>query len=215
MRATVWCTLGAPLLRRRSGRALISVKSPIKYLLFAQIVAIGCSSSGGQGQQQISPTYDDKTGKLKLLTYDSHGDGRVDTWSYMDGARVVRIEIDQNGDGKIDRWEYYDANQKLARVGFSRLNDGKEDAWSFAGPDGAITRIEVSTRRDGKVSRIEYYGDGKMTRAEEDTDGDGKMDKWETYDGDRLSTVAFDTRHRGAPDFAIIQIQLAAGERQR
>ena len=80
----------------------------------------------------------------------------------------------------------YDADQKLAKVGFSRLNDGKEDAWSFAGPDGTITRIEVSTKRDGNVSRIEHYSGGRMTSAEEDTDGDGKMDKWETYDGGRL-----------------------------
>ena len=68
----------------------------------------------------MSPEYDKTTGKLTLLKYDSDGDGKVDTWSYMDGPRVMRIEIDKNEDGKIDRWEYYDANQKLEKIGTSR-----------------------------------------------------------------------------------------------
>jgi len=72
-----------------------------------------CDRAGSEARKRISPEYDQATGKLKLLKYDSNGDGTVDTWSYMDGARVVRIEIDKDQDGKIDRWEYYDANQKL------------------------------------------------------------------------------------------------------
>ena len=34
--------------------------------------------------------------------------GKVDTVSYMDGARVFRIGIDKDEDGKIERWESYD-----------------------------------------------------------------------------------------------------------
>jgi len=153
---------------------------------------------------RITPEYDKATGRLKLLKYDSDGDGKPDTFSYMDGARVVRIEIDKDEDGKVERWEHYDANQKLEKVGFSRANDGTEDAWSYLGPDGLIARIEISTGRDGKVSRIEHYRQGKLASAEEDTDADGKIDKWETYDGDRLASVAFDTVHRGAPDRKLI-----------
>ena len=63
------------------------------------------------------------------MKYDSDGDGKFDTFSYMDGATVQRIEIDQNEDGKIDRWEYYGPGQKLERVGFSRAQDGIEYAW--------------------------------------------------------------------------------------
>ena len=52
----------------------------------------------------MTAEYDKVTGKLSLLKYDSDGNGKVDTWSYMDGPRVVRIEIDKNEDGKIDYW---------------------------------------------------------------------------------------------------------------
>ena len=163
-----------------------------------------CDSAGDEARKRISPEYDKTTGKLTLLKYDSDGNGKVDTWSYMDGARVVRIEIDKNEDGRIDRWEYYDANQKLEKIGTSRAQDGKEDSWSYLAADGTIARIDVSTKHDGKISRVEHYQHDMLVSAEEDGDGDGKMDKWETYDGDRLASIAFDTTHRGTPDRRLI-----------
>ena len=60
----------------------------------------------------MTPEYDAQTGKLRLLKYDSDGNGKVDTVSYMDGSRIVRIEIDKDEDGKVDRWEYYGPDQK-------------------------------------------------------------------------------------------------------
>ena len=170
----------------------------------AAAVSIACHRDGAGTTGRIQPVYDGKTGRLQLLKYDANGNGTPDTFSYMDGARIVRIEIDRNEDGKIDRWEYYGPDQKIEKVGFSRQQDGKEDAWSFAGPDGSIARIDVSTRRDGKVTRTEYYERDVLVRAEEDTDEDGRIDKWETYDGDRLAVVAFDTMHRGAPDRRLV-----------
>src|SRR6185503_3063685 len=95
----------------------------------------GCDS---REPSNIEPVYDKQTGKLQLLKYDSNGDGKVDTWSYMDGTKVLRIEVDKDEDGKLDRWEYYDADQKVEKTGMSRANDGKEDAWEYAGPDGAV-----------------------------------------------------------------------------
>jgi hypothetical protein len=163
----------------------------------AIVAAVGC---GNDAPRRITPEYDKKTGKLTLLKYDSNGNGRVDTWSYMDGARVVRIEIDKDEDGIIDRWEYYGPDQKLTKAGYSRTGDGKEDAWSYLDADGLVERVEISTKRDGKITRVERYQKGVLAAAEEDTDGDGRMDKWETYDGQRLASVAFDTQHRGNPD---------------
>lgn len=160
----------------------------------------GCDRAGDEARKRITPEYDKTTGRLKLLKYDSTGNGKVDTWSYMDGARVLRIEIDKDGDGKIDRWEYYGPNQTLEKIGSSRAQDGKEDAWSYLGPDGSILRTDISTRRDGKVTRVEHFLKNVLVSAEEDSDEDGKMDKWETYDGDHLASIAFDTQHRGTPD---------------
>ena len=162
------------------------------------------AACGSRESTTIEPVYDKLTGKLQLLKYDSNHDGKVDTWSYMDGTRVLRIEIDKDEDGKLDRWEYYDGAQKLEKTGMSRANDGKEDAWAYTGPDGTIARIDVSTKRDGKVTRAEHYEKDALTSAEEDSDGDGKADKWETYDAGRLTSVAFDTLRRGTPDRRLI-----------
>jgi hypothetical protein len=166
------------------------------------VSALSCGACQGQAEtsKRIQAVYEPKTGKLQLLKYDANGNGTTDTWSYMDGARVVRIEIDSDEDGKIDRWEYYGPNQQIEKIGFSRLGDGKEDAWKFPSPGGSSDRIGISTRRDGRITRTEHYDGDRLVSADEDADGDGKIDKWETYEGDRLATVAFDTTHRGTPD---------------
>src|SRR5262245_21732994 len=128
----------------------------------------GCDR-GVQKRSGILPEYDSKTGKLTLIRYDSDHNGRTDTWSYMDGARIVRIEIDRNEDGRIERWEHYAEGNTLTKVGFSRRNDGVEDAWIFGKSDGTIDRIEISTRRDGVIDRIEHYEKNLLLTAEEDT----------------------------------------------
>jgi hypothetical protein len=170
-------------------------------LLFA-LISGACHN--GNATKRIEPVYDKETGKLQLLKYDSNNNGKPDTFSYMDGARILRIEIDQDEDGKIDRWEYYDDKQKVVKVGLSRANDGKEDTWSFTGPDGTINRIDYSVQRDGKVTRTEHYEKNALVSAEEDSDEDGKTDKWETYENGHLTSVAFDTTHRGMPDRRLV-----------
>ena len=53
-----------------------------------------------RGDKRIEPVYDKTTGRLQTLKYDSDGDGKIDTVSYMDGAIVLRIEIDKDEDGR-------------------------------------------------------------------------------------------------------------------
>lgn len=145
-------------------------------------------------------TYDPQTGRLQRLTYDSNKNGTIDTWTYMEGTRILRAEVDTNEDGKIDRWEIHGTGNTLEKIGFSRADDGKADAWAFQRADGKIDRVEVSTKRDGKVDRWEWYVAGALARAEEDTNGDGKADKWETYAAGALETVAFDENNDAKPD---------------
>lgn len=173
-------------------------------LISVLAVTQSCARQNGSLAQtkKIEPVYNKKSGKLEQLKYDSDGDGRFDTFTYMDGTTVLRIEIDQNADGRIDRWEYYGPGKVLERVGISRAGNGVEDAWQYFDSTGTITRVETASTR-GKngplIDRIEYYEHGVLTRAEEDTDHDGMIDKWETYAGDHLATVAFDDLHRGSP----------------
>jgi hypothetical protein len=181
---------------------LNQVSSRLAIAVFA-LAAASCDTAPTP-TNRLEASYNQTSGKLEVLKYDSDGDGKFDTVSYMDGTRIVRIEIDKDEDGKIDRWEYYGPGQKLERVGYSRANDGIEDAWSIIDANGSVARIEIATKRDGKPNRFEYYTDNVLTRVEEDTDGDGRVDKWETYDGQRLASVAFDVRHRGTPDRRLV-----------
>jgi len=165
-------------------------------IVFVTMSVSACQQTGASSAaaERMHPEYDNATGQLKRLQWDSKGDGKIDTWGYMDGARVVRVEVDEDGDGKVDHWEYHRAPAAGERGG-------------PAGPDKTIERIERSTRRDGKVSRWEYFDDnGSLARLEEDTDGDGKVDKWETYKDGALAMMALDTQGHGKPDRRLIYL---------
>lgn len=177
-------------------------------LLAAGVWACGDPAKEGVASS-VHPTYDKTTGRLKELAYDRNGNGRVDTWTEMDGTRPLRSRVDLNEDGRIDRWEEYTENGSLARVGFSRTDGGRPDAWAISGADGKVDHIEISSSGDiRKIDRWEYYdaslsgpeGRGGLVRAEEDTTGDGKPDKWETYEKGVIKTVAFDESGQGRPD---------------
>jgi len=185
--------------------AVLAVTAVLTYGAFGAGCARGAVEPAGS-RGQAKPVYDKQTGKLALVTLDSKADGKIDTWSYMDGARIVRIEIDRDGDGRVDRWEYYGADQKIEKVGMSRANDGTVDAWAYPAPDGGIARMDISTRRDGQVTRREFYEAGSLVRAEEDTQGAGRIDKWETYRDGGLAMVAFDDARRGVPTRRLVYL---------
>jgi hypothetical protein len=137
-----------------------------------------CSNTSGDRPQAM---YDSTTGRLRTITFDFNKNGKNDAVSYMDGARIIRVETDLDENGKIERWDFYGPDRTLEKVGFSRLNDGIMDAQAFY--DGArhLQRMEVSTRRDGRFDKTEFYTGGILIRSEEDTDGDSRIDKWDTY----------------------------------
>ena len=149
-------------------------------------------------------TYDERSGRLKELTYDANSNGRIDTWTEMDGSRPLRSRLDRNEDGRIDRWEYYDGAGRLAKVGFSRRDDGKPDAWAEPGPDGRIARVLVSSTGDeSRIDRWETYDPAApelLAAVEEDTNRDGRPDKWETYAAGQLQSALFDENSDGRAD---------------
>ena len=149
-------------------------------------------------------TYDERTGRLRELTSDANGNGRIDTWTHMDGSRPVRSRADRNEDGREDRWEYYDAAGRLVKVGFSRRDTGKPDAWAEQGGDGRISRILVSSTADeSRIDRWESYdpaAPGVLTAVEEDTNGDGRPDKWEHYIAGTLRAAQLDENGDGRAD---------------
>jgi antitoxin component YwqK of YwqJK toxin-antitoxin module len=171
-------------------------------LCAAAVLCAACAGPGPAGARDTTrPTYDKATGKLKELTYDANQNGKIDTWTEMDGARPIRSRIDRDEDGRIDRWEYYDANGALAKVGYSRRQGDRPDAWAFSGADGQIARVDSSSTADEhRIDRREFYEHGVMARSESDTNGDGRTDQWETYEAGAVKTVAMDENGDGRPD---------------
>ena len=178
------------------------MKKPIAVLLAVSALAAACSDPEKERLKQTTiPTYDKTTGRLKELTFDFNKNGKIDTWTEMDGAKPVRARVDLDEDGKLDRWEYYDADAKLVKVGFSRKDDGKPDAWAYQNAQGQVERVEASSAYDEqKIDRWETYKDGALVSAEEDVDRDGVRDNWETYEAGVIRTAAFDENKDGQPD---------------
>lgn len=170
--------------------------------LAALMAATACSKpTPDPASATTRPTYDKTTGKLAQLTYDRNGNGVVDTWTEMDGARPLRSRMDTDEDGKVDRWEYYDAAGQTLKVGFSRKGDGKPDAWAFAASDGTVDHVDVSSIGDEKtIDRREFYTGGQLARVEEDTNADGRVNVWEVYEGGVLQTTMFDEDGDGRAD---------------
>ena len=104
----------------------------------------------------VKARYDPGTGALKKLEVDTNKNGRIDSYTYMDGTRIDRIEIDRDEDGKIDRWEHYKEG-KLESVGSSSRGDGVEDEWAYQRPDGTLMRVESDTDRDGKIDKWQDF----------------------------------------------------------
>ena len=65
---------------------------------------------------RVQRVYDPATGKLTMVAYAADGSFRIDHWCYMDGERLLRMDVDENGDGAVDRREYYGPGERLERT---------------------------------------------------------------------------------------------------
>jgi hypothetical protein len=180
----------------------MSRKVLVASLLLSSVAAAGCRDpEKDRIKATTQATYDEQTGKLTRLTADLDRDGKIDTYTYMDGTKVLRSEIDADQDGKIEKWEFHGEDGKVARVAISREKNGKADTWMYPAADGKLARAEISSEQDeSKIDRWEWYEADVVVRAEEDASGDGKVDKWETYQGASLATVSLDENYDGTPD---------------
>jgi hypothetical protein len=175
---------------------------PLTAVIVSALAASACKDPEKERLKATTlPTYDKTTGKLKELTYDFNKNGKIDTWTQMDGAKPVTTRQDLDEDGKMDRWEYYDVNAKLVRVGLSKKDNGLPDTWAYPNAKGEIERVEISSTGDEKkIDRWETYAANVLIKAEEDTNGDGRADKWEEHEGGVLKRASFDENKDGAAD---------------
>lgn len=163
-----------------AGRAMTrdSVKQRL-ILTFGWCLVFAACDGPRRGGPEVSPVYNQETGKLEKLVSDKNGDGKIDTWAFMDGAVLKYIEQDRNGDGQPDRWEYYEEG-------------------TISRP-GRILRADEANGSSRLVTRREQYEDGLIRRVIDDTDADSRPDKWETYDAGRLVRVDLDLVGKGYP----------------
>src|SRR6185436_692453 len=92
--------------------------------------------AGSAPVEKLVPTYN-AAGALTKLDADSDHDGLIDMWAYMDGARVVRVEVDENGDGKIDKGETY-SDGSLSTMAIDTTRRGRADRRLVYRPDGTL-----------------------------------------------------------------------------
>ena len=163
-----------------------------RHLLILVVIAMtACSRPTTEAE------YDPKTGRLQKLVFDYTRNGRNETTSYMDGTRIIRVELDLDENGHAERWDFYGHDRRIAKVGLASRNDGVMDSQAYYAADGTVARIEISSRRDGVFDRTEFYERGTLVRSQDDANRDGRPDKWDTYE----------LRHdvpAGEPPFAII-----------
>jgi len=138
--------------------------SPVIITLVAFGILIGCKAPPDMRRSNFEirakegyAKYDPKTGKLQRVDADKNKNGRMDTFSYWDGARVLRIEIDNDEDDKIDRWEHYDEKNVLVRIGSSSKDDQVEDTWTYPDSKGFLARVETDANRDGVIEKRETF----------------------------------------------------------
>jgi hypothetical protein len=152
-------------------------------LVLALAGACARSASPPEPATRAQAVYNAQTGQLEELVSDRNGDGKIDTRAFMDGTRIVRVEIDRNGDGTTDRWEYYEPTADGGSV---------------------IDRAEEANGKGQVITRREFYENGTLVRVEEDTNGDGRTDKWERYVKGRLASVDLDLDGNGVADRRLV-----------
>jgi hypothetical protein len=136
-------------------------------VVFVVVLALSCAACAEppdprrtnfeiRGKEGVAK-YDPQTGRLNRVDADINKNGRIDTFSYWDAARIIRIDIDRDEDGKIDRWEHYSAENKLSRIGSSSRDDQVEDTWTHPDERGFLRFVEFDSDRDGTIDKREIY----------------------------------------------------------
>ncbi len=104
-------------LRRRAVKAILT------FGLVAAVASgvVAYRAGGPYGDRndrdpRLRRVYDPVTGKLTVVAFAADGSFRLDHWCYMDGERLLRMDVDDNGDGAVDRREYYGPGERLERT---------------------------------------------------------------------------------------------------
>ena len=130
-----------------------------------------------------------KPGEIVRQEEATHGDGRVDTWSYFRDGKLVRREIDSRGKGVADTVYFYE-NDQLVREDRDELGTGHANFRAFY-QGGRLAKVEKISNGSGRTDRWIYYDTSQngeiVLREEQDLNGDGIIDVWSHYENGRLA----------------------------
>ncbi len=136
------------------------MKTPIVVVLAVSPLVVACAPDPEQErlERAIGAEYNEETGRLELLTYDSNDNGTVDVWTYMDGTAVLRAEVDANEDGLIERWEYYERGLRRAVQAMLERGASPEDLRT------EVNRIRLALNPH-PAGQLSNAGEGRSTGA--------------------------------------------------
>ncbi len=69
-------------------------------------------------------------GEVAVVMRETNFDGKLDTWDYYEGGKLVRRERDKNGDGRIDEWWSFEPGTENATIVQADARSGKPDPTS-------------------------------------------------------------------------------------
>jgi hypothetical protein len=165
-------------------------------------------------------------GSLKVDIADTDGNCKPDTWSYVEGGKVVRRELDTNQNSVIDLWEYYEGDVKSlqaeSRGRCSRPNvlfifseDGQrivvqEEDRNCNGLPDRLTRFDeagVAIFQCSPRQRVDLV-EGIPAVALEDSiePHDGYADRRQLYQEGTLTRLEADTNADHRPDVWILYV---------
>lgn len=122
------------------------------------VLACRESDLNADGTKDVVRYYNDEGRPLREEA-DRNFDGHMDTVTYFQDGRIVRVESDENGDGQIDSKVFFDDDGSPSRT--ERDTAGRSTATNWH-PD-----------------RWEYFEQGRIVRLGIDIDGDGRVDRWD------------------------------------
>ena len=135
----------ASILRVRRERALRQQRRAFTAILVVGLAgavvsgAVAYRTGGPHGERagsdpRVQRTYEAGTGNLTMVAFAADGSVRIDHWAYMDGERLLRLDIDDNHDGRVDRREYYGPGERLERTEY--LDPGGQSFRAAETPGG-------------------------------------------------------------------------------
>jgi hypothetical protein len=93
--------------------------------------------------------------------YDSHGDKKIDMWSYYKDGKEVYREIDTNNDGRADQYRWL--NTAGMKWGVDANQDGKIDGWkAISAQEAAQEAYQALVGRDYARLQALFINDAEM-----------------------------------------------------